>query len=521
MPYSFTGRCRLVLRIDERRKKSISKSYFHFYLISRKKELNARNKSVCAHFTPFTRFPFSSLLFSSFPSQVKHYGPSSEVQDREKASEILFTIFRATLGEYGIKIADLAGGTTNSDPDVKAMCVNLLLAVDDVCWDWCDCHLACKAAENAFGTSADPQKSKNPGARSIFSLVSKAAARVNQSTSFKQKFEELQLEMLNDAFKITKHAPQRWLGMVRTLERIIRLWHVFRRVYAELGVKFLLDEGDNKNAVLQLYSLLQPLSMITRDGQYGAVPMTAETHMAFAVLKMEVLDPAKPLRVFDIPPAPGSPEEELERGKTRKGDKPPLSSTMVSPDKLHPVAITTRKELNKALVQRLFGRVWDQNTADPSPFRDLAVILTPPFNTGKYLDGLRLNDADKEFLAREQEHLAPTTDIEVKDKLAGIWTDLETRAIKAAREGRKRAAQEDGHEVQTLKRARVDGARSRSPVSSMFASFGRSAGVGGADNSRPDDVVKAVKRDVMRYQAHYMTPEEVCVVRNAVAYATG
>ena len=31
---------------------------------------------------------------------------------------------------------------------------------------------------------------------------------------------------------------------------MIRLWHVFRRVYAELGVKFLLDKGDNKKAVL-------------------------------------------------------------------------------------------------------------------------------------------------------------------------------------------------------------------------------------------------------------------------------
>ncbi|CAN0196291.1 unnamed protein product [Ascophyllum nodosum] len=67
---------------------------------------------------------------------VKHYAPSSEVQDKEKASGILFTIFKATLREYGISIADLAGGTTDSGPDVKAMCVNFLLALHDVCWDW-------------------------------------------------------------------------------------------------------------------------------------------------------------------------------------------------------------------------------------------------------------------------------------------------------------------------------------------------------------------------------------------------
>ncbi|CAN0454371.1 unnamed protein product, partial [Ascophyllum nodosum] len=228
------------------------------------------------------------------------------------------------------------GGTTDSGPDVKAMCVNFLLALHDVCWDWCDCHLATKAAEHAFGTSADPQKSKNPGARSIFTLITKTAARVNQSPSFKQKFEELQLDMLDEVRKITKHSNHRWLSMVRTLERIIRLWHVFRRLLAELGEKFLLEEDDNKNAVLQLFSILQPLSAITRDGQFGEVPMTAEMHMAFAVLKMEVLDPSKPLRVFDIPPAPGSPEAEMERGKTRKGEKPPLPSRLVQPDDLHP-----------------------------------------------------------------------------------------------------------------------------------------------------------------------------------------
>ena len=94
----------------------------------------------------------------------------------------------------------------------------------------------------------------------------------------------------------------------------------------------------------------------------------------------------------------------------------------------------------------------------------------------------------------------------MKHKLTGLWTDLKTRAVKAAREGRKRAAQEDDHEVQTLKHARVGGARSRSPASSMFALFGRSADVGGGNNSRPDvpggdDGVEAMKIDVMRYQA--------------------
>ena len=74
--------------------------------------------------------------------QVKHYAPAAAVQEAEKASKILFTVFKATLAEYGIRISDVAGGTTDSGPDVKAMCTNILLAKHGIPWDWCTCHLA-------------------------------------------------------------------------------------------------------------------------------------------------------------------------------------------------------------------------------------------------------------------------------------------------------------------------------------------------------------------------------------------
>ncbi|CAM9672446.1 unnamed protein product, partial [Hapterophycus canaliculatus] len=227
---------------------------------------------------------------------VKHYAPSSAVQATDKASEILFVVFKSVLSEFGVKISDLAGGTTDSGSDVKAMCVNFLLELHKVSWDWCVCHLADRAAEYAFATSADPQKSKNKDARGVVQLVIKAAAKVNQSHIFKQKFDEAQLEMTGEVLKIRKHAPQRWLSLVRVMERIIRLWHVLRKVYANDGLPFPLDEGDNKDDILQLYSLLQPLAAITQDGQYGAVPMSAEMHMAFAELKQLVLDPTAPLK---------------------------------------------------------------------------------------------------------------------------------------------------------------------------------------------------------------------------------
>lgn len=444
---------------------------------------------------------------------MKHYAPSSAAQDKAKASEILFTIFKSVLAEFGMSLSNLAGGTTDAGSDVKAMCVNFLLKQHKISWDWCDCHLADKAAEHAFGTSADPQKSKNKEARRVIQVVIKAAAKVNQSTIFKQKFEEAQLDMLQTVLKITKHAPQRWLSLVRVMERIIRLWHVLRLVYANNGEECPLDKDSNKDEITQLYSLLQPLSMITRDGQYGAVPMTAEIHMAFAELKQDVLDPTKPLKVFDIPATPGSPEaEQAEEENKGKKCRPPLPHAFVDPNKLRPVTVTTREELRKALVQRLYSRLWDSDTPDPSPFRDASVLLTPSYKDIDFHGGLRLTESDAEFLSGSHVTLAPTLDEELASKLDEAWADVKTRASEAARTEFSRSASTGKDLTLPVKRSRALDATGAKKA--RFASLGRSrlhADNGDVDglDSEEKVLVQQVAQEIERYQALYVAPEEV------------
>lgn len=430
------------------------------------------------------------------------------------AGEIPLAIFKSVLTEFGILLSDLAGGTTNSGPEVKAMCTNSLLLLHKIHWDCCDSHLCDRAAENVFGTSAGPQKSHNKEARKVVQLVIKAAAKVNQSTTFKQKFDETQLEMLNATLKITKHAPQRWLSLVRVMERIIRLWYVLRQVYAHDGDEFPLDRGNNKDDILQLYSLLQPLSAITRDGQYGAIPMSAEMHMAFAELKLGVLDPDNPLKVFDIPASPGSPEadqaqeeEEEHQGKT---GRPPLPHKMVEPSDLRPVTVKTRGELRKALVQRVYSRYWDDETADPSPFRDTAVLLTPSYKDFHVHKALALTKADTEFLAPSNAGLAPTLDEQVEKKLNSCWADIKTRASEAARKEISRAGK-DGQPP--LKRPRVEEETATSTP--RFGLIGRTKARGDCGDVEGLDsydrvLIQQVTGELERYQALYMRPEQVC-----------
>lgn len=229
--------------------------------------------------------------------QVKHYAPATKLESH-KASEVLLKVFESTLGEFGLTLSDLASGTTDSVSEMEAMCVNGLVPLG-IAWDWCMCHAASKASEHAFGTNADPALSMNKPARELLEVVTRVVQRLSKVPAMRKKFDDLQMELVEELFKASEHSPQRWMVLTRVLERIIRLWNPIRELYTNIGEVFPLERGDNREGVLQLYSLLQPVTAVTGDGQYSGVPMTAEMHMAFAVLKMRVLDPTKPLKVSE------------------------------------------------------------------------------------------------------------------------------------------------------------------------------------------------------------------------------
>lgn len=418
---------------------------------------------------------------------------------------MLLEIVKSVLHEFGLDPSNLASGTTDSGSDVKAVSVNGLLELYGVLWDWCKCHLMVKAAEQGFGIHLDPAKSKNPEARDLLRNVIKVGETLNKSSNLRAKFEDLQLELLDEVFKIVKHAPQRWLSLTRTLERIIRLWHVLRKLYSDEGKNFPLEEGDNKNGILQLYSLLQPLSSITRDGQYGGAPMTADIYMKFGVLKMGVLDPLKDLKVFDIPPIgeDGLPD--------RQNQKKELPHHMVSPDDLHPTAKKAREEMRRALVSRFYGRVWDDTTPDPSFFCDAACLLTPPFSEGHHLAAMKLTAGEEAFLPANTGAVAPTSDEGLKEKLDECWAQIKKRAVQAVKTQQDRPEGGAGSEG-PFKRARTRTGRParKQAEEDPFAVFGRTEVVDD-DESEEDVVEQEVGSEIMRYKGVFMKPKDVSV----------
>ena len=444
-------------------------------------------------------------------AQIKRYRPSQGALGEAKAAEVLLEIFKAILHEFGLRPSDLASGTTDSGSDVKSVSVNGLHPNYGVLWNWCFCHLMVKAAEDAFGTHVDPQKSKNPAARNMLKNVTSIVGTLHKSPNITSKFEDLQLDLLGEVLRIPNQAPQRWLTLVRTLERVIRLWHVLRKLYSDAGENFPLEEGDNKDCILQLYSLLQPLSSVTRDGQYGGVPMLAEIYMKFGMLKITVLDPSKDLKVFDVPQHNG---DGLPDGAEQNK---PLPHKMVPHDELHPVAQKARHELCRALVSRFYGRVWDESSLDPSMFCDAASLLTPPFSEGNYLSAIKLTAADGEYLSASSSVIAPTSDEEVQEKLDGVWSELKKRAVAAVKTAQSRAAGDgDGGEgAGNFKRARTSGPGSsrRKNNDDALALFGRNEVVPQTSEGDVDMVEEDVSSQIMRYKGVFMRPTDVSTTK--------
>lgn len=84
---------------------------------------------------------------------------------------------------------------------------------------------------------------------------------------------------------------------------------------------------------------------------------------------------------------------------------------------LEDVTVQTRRELVKVLATRFHVRVWDEEPRNPS-FRDAAVLLTPPFNTGS--QALKLTKVDRDVIPPSSGLVAPATDEAVMQKLDGV-----------------------------------------------------------------------------------------------------
>ena len=124
------------------------------------------------------------------PQQVAPYRPDPATLGTQRAATMLWRIFTAIMKDVGVKPSDFASCTTDSGSDFESMCVNHASEYG-ILWDWCTSDMISKVFEHAFGTSAKPSNSKNPAAQDLIKVVIKVVERLNRSTTWRTKFDDI------------------------------------------------------------------------------------------------------------------------------------------------------------------------------------------------------------------------------------------------------------------------------------------------------------------------------------------
>ena len=132
----------------------------------------------------------------------------------------------------------------------------------------------------------------------LSSITVEQSIKLIEPPRFVRVFHHRQVEDLGLCLKKVNHAPQRWLSLSKALERVICLWHPLKKLFLNDGQTFPLEAGNKKNGILELYSLMAPLTAIIRDGQHGSLSMNGEIQMALSLLNVTLLSETEQLKVI-------------------------------------------------------------------------------------------------------------------------------------------------------------------------------------------------------------------------------
>jgi hypothetical protein len=179
------------------------------------------------------------------------------------------------LEEFGIKVMlDVLTSTSNLGSDVKRT-LDILI---DAWWEWCILHLIHLALMEAFGTSIDPNNSKNVDARCFFQRIKKVI-EVVKSEYLQGAFEEAMLELLETYLKLLNSPQHRWSSTALALERILIAWEPLLQAYRKLNQLVPLTNMDC-TLCIKFYSMIEPVR---------AVQIKAQAMQTFVIVDVYVM----------------------------------------------------------------------------------------------------------------------------------------------------------------------------------------------------------------------------------------
>jgi len=285
---------------------------------------------VC--FNTLTRFNIGYNLV------VHRFALTTDECQVEQLSIILHEWSSGVLEEFGIKVMlDVLTSILDSGFDVKRT-LDILI---DAWWEWCISHLIHLALTEAFGTSIDPNNSKNVDACCFFQRIKKVIEAVNKSEYLQGAFEEAMLELLETYLKLLNSPQHRWSSTSLVLERILMAWEPLLQVYRKLNRPVSLTDMD-RTLCIEFYSMIEPVRAVQIKAHAMQTFVIVDVYVMLYSLYTIVLDVSKPLELIIS-----------VRRQLGSEDPDPVSR---SHDVLQPATREARKLLGKAMSERYFKR---------------------------------------------------------------------------------------------------------------------------------------------------------------------
>jgi hypothetical protein len=207
-----------------------------------------------------------------------------------QASDLLVLWMKTILQEFEVDPeADVLTSCTDSGSDVK----RALEVVFPTHREWCVSHLIHLALADAFGSSVDPNKTKNTEVRELINACRKVIETVNKSKLLKLRVDKNMLEDFGRISKLRNSPTHRWSATEDVLVRILNYWNAISNAFNETRSEFCIK--NEKKVLLELRSVIHPLRHIQTVAQRTKELVVFQVYLLLMHLYFGVLDTKKPL----------------------------------------------------------------------------------------------------------------------------------------------------------------------------------------------------------------------------------
>lgn len=427
----------------------------------------------------------------SFNLGIRAFTPTYLQRVEMKASDLLTAWLQDVCGNFQIGMdQDILAMSGDHGSDV-ARAMREISGGND---EWCISHLLDCTGRDAFGTSVDPAKSKNPRAREVINAVRKTLETVNKSETLGAAFSERSREELGRAVNPKNDAAHRWGSVEEVLKCAIFSFGPMGSAFVTHGKSFPLS--DMKQVMLELYSVIHEVRKVQKRSQAMEEFVVVEVYIQLVVLFFGVMQSTQPLLIHDpsrvarlgVPPQDkeNRPPEQLDNRTTQVRQKLLQAASTRYFDRYN--AFRALRKPAKFYGPRSKVGIFDAERSDFkfSYMFDIVAALWPGMSDGvvlrKLIDAMPISE---KLLMKF--NLSPNriwTDESVRDHHFALihhflWSSIRSMAMKVAvslieeRRGKGIILQSSTNKINAIRKRK----REANPVEQMNALLGIDGGV--------------------------------------------